>query len=298
MFSTCINAYNEEKNLPKLIASLLQQNSKALCEILIINDGSTDDTRRICDRLESSHDIIRVIHQCNKGLGGARNTSILNAKGEYLIFLDCDDKVSNDYLLTLEKAVQKKADIHIFNYSRDDGTICLTDANHAPIPACLFSRRYLLDKNFSFMEEYYFEDNAIAYFIFNLADVKIKHEDVIFTYSSNSNSISSKKSIKQLYSRCASAKEFISNAYKYDFSLNDVMKLNLAKWYGEAISLCFYSFGSYDLLKYVCSEFNDLVPGIDFYLSKKNKLIIKSIDKLGKIGYSIVCFLKLSKRFK
>ena len=95
-FSVIIPVYNTEKYLGKCLDSLLNQ-SYSNFEALIVNDGSTDASEEVIKQyLNDSR--ITLISQENKGLGGARNTGILAAKGEYLVFLDSDDYLSFDCL--------------------------------------------------------------------------------------------------------------------------------------------------------------------------------------------------------
>lgn len=93
--SIIVPVYNVEKYLEICIESLLYQNLKN-AEILLIDDGSTDNSGKICDSFSQKYDIVKTIHQKNKGLSGARNTGIKMAKGEYLMFVDSDDFISND----------------------------------------------------------------------------------------------------------------------------------------------------------------------------------------------------------
>lgn len=90
--SIIIPIYNVEKYLPTCVESILQQTYKNL-EVILVDDGSPDRCPVICDELAQKDDRIRVIHQKNKGLSGARNTGIDNAQGDYLIFVDSDDTV-------------------------------------------------------------------------------------------------------------------------------------------------------------------------------------------------------------
>lgn len=90
--STIIPAYNCEKTLELAVESVLAQ-TRPVDEIVIVNDGSTDNTGKICDRLSDSSGkpVIRVIHQPNSGPSAARNAGITQATGELIAFLDADD---------------------------------------------------------------------------------------------------------------------------------------------------------------------------------------------------------------
>jgi amino acid adenylation domain-containing protein len=84
--SAIVPAYNSAAFLAEAIESILGQ-TQAVSEIVVVDDGSTDDTKSVCDRYPS----IKYIYQANQGLPGARNKGIEVSQGEYLIFLDADD---------------------------------------------------------------------------------------------------------------------------------------------------------------------------------------------------------------
>lgn len=114
--SVIVPVYNVERYLEKCVRSVLAQTEPDF-ELLLVDDGSTDGCGALCDRLKETDPRIRVIHQENKGLGGARNTGIEEAKGEWLLFVDSDDWIEPD---TLEKALtageREKADLALFAF--------------------------------------------------------------------------------------------------------------------------------------------------------------------------------------
>ncbi|MBQ6052023.1 MAG: glycosyltransferase family 2 protein [Clostridia bacterium] len=97
LFSIIVPVYNVEKYLKECIESLINQNSENY-EILLIDDGSTDQSPTICDNYAAKYDNIRVFHKQNGGLSDARNNGIENAKGDYLIFVDSDDWIADNAL--------------------------------------------------------------------------------------------------------------------------------------------------------------------------------------------------------
>lgn len=116
-FSIIVPVYNVADYLEKCVASLLENDCEDT-EILLVDDGSTDGkSGELCDTLaKRAPDRIRVIHQENRGLGGARNTGIEAAQGEYLLFIDSDDYIAPETLTVLREAVeQTPADIFSFH---------------------------------------------------------------------------------------------------------------------------------------------------------------------------------------
>ena len=106
-FTVVIPVYNVAPYLTRCVNSVLNNKEKDF-EILLVDDGSTDGhSGPLCDTLAAENpNRIGVIHQKNCGLGGARNTGIEAARGEYLFFLDGDDTISPDTLSVLSQAVE------------------------------------------------------------------------------------------------------------------------------------------------------------------------------------------------
>lgn len=122
-FSLVVPVYNVADYLENCVNSILA-NDCTDCEILLIDDGSTDGKSGVlCDELAArSPSLVRVIHQENRGLGGARNTGIEAARGEYLFFIDSDDSIAPDSLSVLRRAIKAQpADIYSFQAAVDDG---------------------------------------------------------------------------------------------------------------------------------------------------------------------------------
>ena len=116
LISVIVPIYKVEDYLDRCIQSLVNQTYKNL-EIILVDDGSPDDCPRICDEWEKRDHRIKVIHQENKGLSAARNVAMRICTGEYLIFVDGDDVISNDMIESLYQASQKtKADCIFCQY--------------------------------------------------------------------------------------------------------------------------------------------------------------------------------------
>ena len=89
-FSIVIPVYNVAPYLRECVDSVLAQNSTDY-EIILVDDGSTDNSPAICDEYAEKYSQIKVIHKANGGLSDARNFGIKKAQGDYLMFLDSDD---------------------------------------------------------------------------------------------------------------------------------------------------------------------------------------------------------------
>lgn len=106
MISVIVPIYNVEKYLPTCIESILNQTYKDL-EILLIDDGSTDNSGKICDKYAKQDNRCIVIHQQNKGVSETRNTGLNLAKGEYISFIDGDDYIHPQMLEILYNEIRK-----------------------------------------------------------------------------------------------------------------------------------------------------------------------------------------------
>jgi glycosyltransferase involved in cell wall biosynthesis len=110
--------YNSAKYLPKCVDSLLNQDlSEDDYEIILVNDGSPDNSLELAEQYASCHKNIKVLSHANKGLAGARNTGLEAAQGEYLCFVDPDDYVrANIYGKLLRMMDEGHLDMLRFNY--------------------------------------------------------------------------------------------------------------------------------------------------------------------------------------
>lgn len=128
--SIIIPIYNSGKYLNKCIRSIINQNFRNF-EIILINDGSTDNSKEICDKFSLIDNRIKVFHIINSGVSNARNIGIKNAKGKWITFIDADDWIENNYLLNLQKlATQNSCDLICYNYYIDNNGVSKKYCNH------------------------------------------------------------------------------------------------------------------------------------------------------------------------
>lgn len=109
--SIIMPVYNSEKYLEECVNSILKQKFESF-ELLLIDDGSTDKSSEICDKLASQDKRIRVFHKNNSGISDTRNFGIKHARGTYIAFSDHDDAVKNGFLEdNYSYAVETGADV-------------------------------------------------------------------------------------------------------------------------------------------------------------------------------------------
>lgn len=112
VFSFVVPVYNISKYLKECVSSIISQNYSDY-EIILVDDGSTDGSEKICDQLAESDLRIKVIHQKNGGLSDARNSGIKKAVGDYILFVDGDDFIGKNSLIRIKEVLEKYPDIDV-----------------------------------------------------------------------------------------------------------------------------------------------------------------------------------------
>ena len=185
--SIIIPAYNAEKYLDECLASCYRQEmSECDYELIIINDGSTDETLAKAQKWAAKHSNIRIISQENKGLSQARNAGIEASQGDYIMFLDSDDRlVDNSLEGILTKCRKDNLDmLRICAADVIDGQIkqrfIYKDTSIAPgrellkgkfqvcAPFAAYKREFLIKNSLRFYPGIYHEDNLftpVAYYL-------------------------------------------------------------------------------------------------------------------------------------
>ena len=146
LISVLLAVYNVEKYIHQCIDSILCQTYENL-EIIIVDDGSTDKSGEICDAYKAADSRVRVIHQENQGLSGARNTGIENASGAFISFLDADDYIDPDFIEYLFHVLSStNSDIAYCEFRRvsEDGRLLSTPKDHRDSHIETFSKNEAL----------------------------------------------------------------------------------------------------------------------------------------------------------
>ncbi len=295
--SVIIPVYNVENYLKQCLDSVVNQTLKDI-EIICIDDGSTDNSSTLCDDYALIDSRIKVIHQINKGLGGARNTGLKYATGEYILFLDSDDWVKRSTCeIMLNKAIEIDADIvlsgetlyyentNIYksgwrdfkNYNNIEE---ISESNFiktfTPAWARLYSKSFIKKYNLQFVEHCYYEDNSWGCLVAIFAK-RIGFVENQFFYRQRDGAITSKKDEKVF--DWVKDFEYFYNFIK-DKNINS-KKLEMAKiWY----LLNFYNY--YHQLqnknkKIFRNKIRKILPilNIDINIIKNTKVITNKKEK-------------------
>lgn len=119
LVSVIIPIYKVEKYIRQCVESVLKQTYRSI-EVILVNDGSPDSCKSVCDELKRMDDRIKVIHKENGGLSDARNVGVSIATGEYVVFLDGDDLWNDVNALKriMQRQMQMKTDVLNYSYVR------------------------------------------------------------------------------------------------------------------------------------------------------------------------------------
>ena len=144
--SVIVPVYNVEQYLERCVDSIINQTYKNL-EIILVNDGSTDNSGQLCDELAKKDSRIRVIHKENGGVSEARNFGVKEISGEYVIFIDSDDYINKRMINVLYSQIKlEEADVSVC------GVMNVYENNH--IPQARNINEYLILNNEGFLSEY------------------------------------------------------------------------------------------------------------------------------------------------
>ena len=234
-YTVVIPMYNSQETIVKCLDSLIQQTDVPY-EIVIINDGSTDNSKNICNNYAKKDCRIKIINQKNLGPSAARNIGINIAKGEYIIFVDADDYVSNNFFETIDKNIEDDVEILKYNIKyhgdRIDGNIFNTTSfpktdgekvlksfiNNETLFAApwmyVFKKSLFIDNNLSFSENHIHEDyGLIPCLIIKAKNVK-GIDYVGYNYIYSFGSLSTNQSYEAIVKRS------FDMLFQYDFLSN------------------------------------------------------------------------------
>ena len=189
-----IPVYNTELYVEECIESVLNQKTHYSFRVVIVNDGSTDNSPEIINRYASDKRV-RIIHQENRGLSGSRNRALDSLEGDYVTFLDSDDRLPEDAIeKLLNKAYEDDYDIVGGGYARFGGRRRMRVLpSQGRLYGFAWGKVYKsrLWENVHFPEKYWFEDTICAMIIHDIAIKKTSIPEVIYWYRVNRKGICS-----------------------------------------------------------------------------------------------------------
>lgn len=311
MVSVVIPVYNVEKYLAECVDSVLGQ-SYTDYEIILVDDGATDASGRMCDEYALKDSRIRVIHQPNGGLSAARNTGLREVQGEYVYFLDSDDYIEPYALEHLTALAEKeRADVVFFDgyvffdeceeddtasryirhmsYPTEKGREMLrrqliNDEYRTPVQFMLLKKAYLEAHDLWFLEGVIHEDELFTFLVYN-ADGRVAHcHEQLYARRIRPASIMTSSGALRRYDSMLRIYYVLSEMYRKEYAGGEVATMYLIRTAKSVL-------GKYNLLSEADRE-NVALRHREF---KKNvmshrgfgdmKLKIKCSGKLGNLFY-------------
>lgn len=302
MVSVIIPAYNCIKYIERCINSISNQSYWDI-EIIVIDDGSTDGTGSLCDKLAMRDSRIIVYHQANQGVSSARNFGLNIARGDWIVFVDADDYVDKQYISKLlngavlpNSVVYNNIDSfsHIYNYRHLqfvdneilDGLLNYKLFNLSAPYSKLFNRHVIHDNNISFPNDICMGEDAI----FNLrylhcVDALIFENNPTYHYNRDGSVLSKKYYQPEREIMCYNVwkTDLFNLLNKYHIGLDDCYRISFQSRFGDVllrvIQSIYFSNYAYSqkktLLNELCLE--DMQLWCKYY-------------KTNRIGGRIICF--------
>ena len=237
LVSVIIPVYNVEKYLRECIDSVINQTYKNL-EIILVDDGSTDSSGKICDEYVEKDERITAIHQKNGGLSQARNRGLEESTGEYIYFLDSDDYISLDAIEKLYAIAEtqkpdfvffdaisfedssKGFDIEqrykrnkIYNVNSGPNTLSVMQKNkeyHSAVYLMFFDKTFIESSSLRFVPNILYEDLVFTYQAYCKAEKVAQCCEALYFRRYRPNSImTSQKSQKNFFSMHQVFKEIV-----------------------------------------------------------------------------------------
>lgn len=220
IISFIVPSYNFAAHVGECVNSILKQDIDNI-EVIVVNDGSTDNTKEILERLASQDDRIVPINKKNEGVSVARNTGLLAARGKYVSFVDADDYLAPDYASYMLQLCNVNASefclsLDAFTYKGEeqvssDDIMVLTPENATALllsPRILvgcwnkiYKRSWLIENNLTFSSELYYGEGL--QFITKAAQLSksvcVGCRKVYYYKRNNYNSATTKFSIDKMY---------------------------------------------------------------------------------------------------
>ncbi len=165
LFSIIIPIYNCEKYIERCINSILFQDIDNF-ELILVNDGSTDSSNKICKEYEAKDKRIKLISKNNSGVSDTRNIGLKSAKGKYVLFLDSDDFVEKNYLSSVVEIITEHPEVELINFGFYSD---VNSAGNEVISSDIINSKFLYMKNKQEIKEnmVYLWDKHMLYNIWN-----------------------------------------------------------------------------------------------------------------------------------
>lgn len=269
LVSIIIPVYNVEEYLRECVDSVINQTYKNL-EIILVDDGSTDSSGRICDEYAATDNRISVIHQKNGGLSVARNTGIETSNGDYIYFLDSDDYIDpNTIESILEIEVTENSEIVFFDavsfadtndfkvtqnyirkntYKTDSGYNVFCEMTkrkefHSAVYLMFYTKEFIINNSLSFVPNILHEDMIFSFIALCKAKTVTQCKQAFYHRRYRKNSIMTSSKSKKHFTSCITV-------YRQNSEFTMKLKQNDIGFATEFVCRCAFNvFNVYEKLK-------------------------------------------------
>lgn len=296
-----VPVYNVEKYIKKCVNSLLNQNYSNY-EIVLVDDGSTDESGKICDEYDCANYNVHAFHKKNGGLSDARNYAIKKVSGDYIIFIDSDDYVENNLLeymgeyinsedvdIVVSPLYDEKENSSKYVKERFTDDFQVFDAEEAlekmnyqnlfSTSACAKLIKMDLIKKFSFPNGMLYEDLATMFKIVGEANRIVVLDKPLYHYVQHNGSIRFSKWSSKVYDVITATEQLIDYVKKY-----------YPEIYDSAIYRFFFSANEVYVRAFREEKYLELINPIKMKLKKYWKILKKSkkISKIQKVRFILM----------
>jgi glycosyltransferase involved in cell wall biosynthesis len=261
--SIIIPVYNVKEYLPRCVSSIIKECANIDYEAILVDDGSTDGSDILCDKLAKEAKQFQVLHKTNGGLSDARNYGVLHAQGEYIFYIDSDDYLADGGMkIMVEAALQSKSDVICgnFYYQYSDHKTLFNPESHETITynggeealsILIDGKKYQnfawgklirkeLAQKYLFPKGKLFEDTYWFHLILHSANHITVINKPIIHYLQRSGSISFEYKLKSLDILDGYAKRLIFFREAYPTLVNKQKKLMAENCIDQAWMICHY----------------------------------------------------------
>lgn len=169
-FSIIVPVYNCQDYIERCIESVVKQNTKDI-ELILVNDGSTDNTKELLKEYKKENDLIKVINKKNEGVSKARNAGLKEATGKYILFLDADDFLDESYIKEINEILKKYKNVELINFGFYSDVEDM-EFNNLSRDEITYKEKYYKDQKALKKDFVELWDNTMLYNIWNKVYVK------------------------------------------------------------------------------------------------------------------------------
>lgn len=308
--SVIVPVYNAERTIERCLNSILNQ-THPVFEIIVVNDGSTDDSEEIIKELQEKNNSIKYFYKENSGVADTRNFGINKTSGDYILFVDSDDYIEPNLIETVDKFLTKDIDLIKFKLKRVDSDGIIVEKVDGPVfekltgeealstlyyqdvlldsPCVYIIKKDLFVKNNLYFQGKYHEDFGAIPLILATAKAVVSLPDYLYTYVQAPNSITRNEDYKKTIEKMESVLFQYDNMIKTldRLELQEKTKDNIKIYYTNAVILKLNELKKEDR-KFFIKE----IKNRQMYKNIKNKNIKQALKKLI-LKFDINLYLKM-----